>query len=346
MKFTLYPIRWVSDAIDREVFDHAELPFDIVEDVRIELVTDRFRKGTFDIFRERIGTDIVDKLESVRYALVHRYVDKTRTEEGEFVDDVELSRRSEYVVRNLAACLRLIRPMRQDALLMHGDIREDGTFDLPAFDAPPLHLLEVPEVQRLFKLRNRDCESLKTHAAEFLRGMRGEFWKFRMAVQFHELGHFQSLDWKARYLLWCSAIESLYTSHNREHQGTLVATSRIKWFLGEHISIYAPGDLSDLLNDPGITVGSIVGDLYEMRNFLAHGDRLPNEFFTEKPRRGFNGDVSKLGVLLEAASFIVRTSLLKVLADGLLEHFADAAAAETFFASQGLTNSLLRMTVP
>lgn len=108
MKFTLYPIRWVSDEVDDEIFDHDKLPFDLVEDVRIELVAQRLRKGTFDVFRERIGTDIVDKLESVRYGIVHRYVERTRSDDGEFVDDVELSRRSEQLVRNLAACLRLI----------------------------------------------------------------------------------------------------------------------------------------------------------------------------------------------------------------------------------------------
>lgn len=41
-------------------------------------------------------------------------------------------------------------------------------------------------------------------------------------------------------------------------------------------------------------------------------------------------------------SFIVRASLLKILADGLLKHFTDAAAAETLIANQGLTDSVLR----
>jgi hypothetical protein len=36
-------------------------------------------------------------------------------------------------------------------------------------------------------------------------------------------------------------------------------------------------------------------------------------------------------VLLEAASFIVRASLLEILQNGLLNHFADAATADAFF---------------
>ena len=213
---------------------------------------------------------------------------------------------------------------------------------MTGFDVPPLHLLEVPEVQKLFKLRNNDAEDLKTYAPEFLRAMRGEFWKFRMAVQFHELGHFQPLDWKARYLLWCSAIESIYTSHAWEHQGSLVATSRIKWFIGAATNIYAPGDISRLLEHPNLTVGGIVGDLYEMRNFIAHGDKIPESFFKDVVRTGFNGGVPKREMLLEGASFIIRTSLLKILRDGLKNHFADAGPAEAYFGAQNLTKSVLR----
>jgi hypothetical protein len=157
-----------------------------------------------------------------------------------------------------------------------------------------------------------------------LRGKRGEFWTFCVAVQFHELGHFQALDWKARYLLWRSAIESIYTSHDWEHQGSLVATSRIKWLLGENTSIFAPGDISNLVHDPHITIGQAVDDLFEMRNFMAHGDRIPDRFFNDAPRSGFNGQVRKWEVLTEAASFIIRASLLTIL------RFADAGPAEAY----------------
>jgi len=292
MRFTLYPIYWLSGEVDDEQFDLNKLPFDITENVRIEDVSQRFRKDAFDLGKERLGTDILKELESVRYALVHRYDPEPviDNETGEILGYKQYSESSEMLIRHVAACLRLIRPMRQHALLMRGSIRdEDGSFDVTGYDVPPLHLLEVPEVQKLFKLRNRDAYDLRTYAPEFLRGMRGEFWKFRMAVQFHELGHFQPLDWKARYLLWCSAIESIYTSHDWEHQGSLVATSRIKWFLGENTRIYAQGDISSLLEDPHLTVGQIIGDLYEMRNFMAHGDKIPDPFFTDILRNGFNG---------------------------------------------------------
>jgi hypothetical protein len=274
---------------------------------------------------------------------VHRYNPEAIVVDGEIIGEQHHGTESEKLVRMLAACLRLIRPMRLQALLMRGSVRDgDGSFDIRGFDAPPLHLIEVPEVQKLFQLRNQDANDLRFYAAQFLQGMRGEFWKFRMAVQFYDLGHFQTLDWKARFLHWCSAIESIYTSHHPEHQGKLVATSRIKWFLGENTNIYAPGDLSEFAPDPGIAVSQIVGDIYDMRNFMAHGDRIPDPYFTDDLRTGIQGCVKRWEVLLEATSFIIRSSLLKILRDALLNHFADAGPAETYFGAQGLTNSALR----
>jgi hypothetical protein len=111
--------------------------------------------------------------------------------------------------------------------------------------------------------------------------MRDGIWKFKMAVQFHELGHFQCLDWKARCLLWASAIESIFTTNSREHQGTTVATERIKWSLGDNTSIYAPGDLTEFEADPEITVGDIVNAFYNVRHHLAHGDRIPDLYFLQ-----------------------------------------------------------------
>jgi hypothetical protein len=73
MRFTLYPIYWLSDELDDEQFDLGRLPIDVTENVRIEAVSQRFREHAFDLGRERLGTDILHELEAVRYALVHRY---------------------------------------------------------------------------------------------------------------------------------------------------------------------------------------------------------------------------------------------------------------------------------
>ena len=237
--FSLYAIHGLAGGADDEQFT-ISLPFDVAESVRIENVSSLLRTDTFDLFKQRMGTDSAGRLQAVRYALVHRYEPRAfRDDEENRVGEEMIDERSSELVRNMAACLRLIRPMRQSALLMQGAVRCDETFDVEKLDHP-LEFHEVPEVQKVFMLRDRDAEELKSVAPRFLRAMREEFWKFRMAVQFHELGFFQSTQWKARYILWTSAIESIYTSHSWEHQGSLVAKERIRWFLGGGSPIYAP----------------------------------------------------------------------------------------------------------
>jgi hypothetical protein len=233
--------------------------------------------------------------------------------------------------------------MRQFALSMQGIVKEDGTFDVLGFDSP-IDLLETPDNQKLFHLRNGDADDLIKFAPRFLEAMEAGIEKFRMAAQFHELGHFQddAEAWKARYLLWSSAIESIYTSHNRDHKGSNVAKERIKWFLGESTSIYPAGNLPDGISNPNITVGAIVNDLYEVRNYLAHGDKIPDHFFRERGRSGLSGPINRMGVLFEAQSFIIRHSLLKMLRDNLTTNFAGAAESEAYFSANGLTNIQLQ----
>jgi hypothetical protein len=132
------------------------------------------------------------------------------------------------------------------------------------------------------------------------------------------------------------------TTNKRNHQGTTVATERIKWFLDGNTSIYAPGDLSEFEDDPDLTIADTVHAFYNVRNHIAHGDRIPDLYFMQKARDGLNGGVAIREVLLEAASFIVRSALLKILRDGLIAHFMDAAAAEAYFDANKLTNSKIR----
>lgn len=73
MRFTLYPIYWLSGEVDDEQFDLSRLPFDVTEDVRIEDASPQFRADAFDLGKERLGTGILEELQGVRYALVHRY---------------------------------------------------------------------------------------------------------------------------------------------------------------------------------------------------------------------------------------------------------------------------------
>jgi hypothetical protein len=250
--------------------------------------------------------------------------------------------RSQNIVAEIAACLRLIRPTSQHAQMCWGKVRPDGTLWGIGF-SNPLEFTNAPQNQRLFTVRTRDLRDLITYAPLFRIAMHGEYWKFRMAAHMHEAGHFQNADWKARFFLWTSALESLFTSKPavnwQEHSGTVVASERIKFFLEPTTLIYPPGELSSLQTATKLTVEDVIGEIYCLRNHIAHGDKVPHYYFQQSGRTDFNGDLPKYATLTEAISFIVRQSLLKILRDGLLDKFADGPSSEVYFYANGLTKT-------
>jgi hypothetical protein len=313
------------------------LPVEIAEGVTLENVSNLISPHCFDGFRAGIGTYATDRLEGVRHALIHRYEPTFMFDEEkkEVITEGMQDHASKQRVTINRALLRLIRPTREEAQSMHGNVRHDGSLDVMGFDHPA-HISEVPENQKLFSVRNEDVETLIVLAPSFLKAMRGDYWEIRMAAQFHDLGHYQNYDPRARYLLWMSAIEGLYTSV--AEQGSKLAKARISWFLGENTSIYPRGELHDLIKEPNIKIGDILDDLYLMRNCISHGDRLDNRYFAVK-RNDLTGGLPLFGVLTEAASFIIRHSLLKILREGLMDHFTSPAESAAYFAANRLSKT-------
>jgi hypothetical protein len=335
-RIALYPIPGIAQGWDDEPFDVSALPATIVPNVTVENTSSFLNEDAFDWLKGEMGRHDLDAMRSIHYAIVHRYQPKAIDIAG------ESDRTAEALVRNLSACMRLIRPMRQRASFMRGVVQSDGKLQVGHFEHPS-DSADVPDVQKLFVLRNRDLDHFKKVGHDFLRAMEGEFWKFRLAVQLHEAGHFSHLYWKGRFSLWCSAVEALFTSNTKGHRGSLVAKERIKWFLGTTTSIYAPGDFpsSSLDELPSITIGEVIDDFYELRNCVAHGDKTPERFSKDK-RAGLSQNVTLLEVLHEAISFIIRASLLRILDDNLLSHFANGPASERYFGGYDLTHSALK----
>ena len=332
-RVTIYPIAGLAGSWEDEPFDESKLPAAIVPDVTVENVSPMFKDDTWNFFEGEIGKRDLEVLRRIKHAIVHRYSSR-RYGTG------ELEQQSATLVHNLAACLRLIRPMRQYALVINGPLQADGTISVQSFDHP-IHLMEIPRIQKGFSLRNRDVAELQSRAANFLNAMAGEYWKFRMPVSLYEAGHFQDRFWKSRLFLWSSAIEAIFTSQtpDREHSGSRVAKARIKWFLGANTKIYAPGDVPSFAPQKEPTIADVIDDLYEVRNCIAHGDKVPDRFFVQISIAP--DPINRLATLEEAASFIVRASLLKILKDNLLNYFKGGPESQLYFKANGLIRSQL-----
>jgi len=341
-KFTFYPIERISRGIQRggvddEDFDPAILPYKITDLLTIEDVSTLIAEDEFDIYRPVLGKYLHDHI-NIKHAIVHRFpryeIDASNHIIKFEVDMVNLSRN---LVGSAAACLRLIRPTTQYLGLFHGDL-EDGKFRRIGFDTPVDGLMN-PISHRTLGFRTSDAETLKFYLPLFLKGMSGPFWKFQMAVKMHESGHFQN-DSRAKFFLWTTAVESLFTT--KSQQGSLVGSERIKSFLGPKSPIYPPGELSSVYINPNHTVEEVVGELYCLRNHIAHGDRIP-PYYSQQPGRQdiYSGDIARFEMLLEAISFIIRHSLLKILSDNLVDEFADASSTDAYFGAKNLNKKAL-----
>lgn len=328
----LYPILGVTGVWLDEPFDLSQLPATILPGVTIEDGKTFFNAKSFDLWNDHISKRERESLERVRFAIVCRYDDDYGG------PNYQTDKTAKATVRLMGACLTLIRPMQQDAAIIAGKILPNSTVYVQSFDIPVE--IAVPAVQKLFRLRNRDVTRLQRVAPLFMEAVHGDFWKFRSSVELHDWGHFHHLYWKARFSLWCSAIEALYTSNAPEHKDSLVAKERIKWFLGPDTRIYEAGDIRDGQQEVTTTVGEVVDDVYELRNVIAHGDKTPDKFWVTA-RIEYGEAVTLAEMLTEAASRIIRASLLRILEDNLLQYFADGPASEAFFGKQGLTRSLL-----
>ena len=231
-KISLFPI-----TVDRLWIPGDEPPPDETsrileeENLTVENVSSMIKPGAFSLWQRdcMLAKDTIDALQSVSFAIAHRYSATTDR-------DPQLEEYSAELVDSAVACLSLVRPTRKSrAGRIVGSVNADGILDPQSFNAH--EPAEVPEVQKLFSIRNRDVVSLRTILPEFLRlypkdsegRIKDEYEPLRMAVQLYEQAYAIHY-WKARHILWWAAIESLYG--NAEH----AAMARIFAFFGKKVS--------------------------------------------------------------------------------------------------------------
>jgi hypothetical protein len=339
-KLTLYPIYDVAQQWDDEPFDFRLLPFQLCDSLSIRDVSPLLDEHeTFGIVELALSPEDVKKMRNMHYAIVHEYEDAKDYVSSSQTETPD--QRSEILTRNAAACLTIIRPMRQAAMLAQGTLSENGYLILNHFEHPIA--LETPMLHRLFHLRMSDAEDLRELLPTFLEAYSNNIVKFKMAVEFYWTGHHTYQFWKPRFLLWVSALEAIYTSQSNEHKGKLVATERIKFFLGENTPIYNQRDLPVATKLPHYEVGDIVEHIYNIRNCIAHGERIPDEYFSKFGRTHLGGEaVSSIDVLFESLNFMVRATLIKIMRQKMLSEFRDGDSASAYFKSFGLVNSELQ----
>ena len=284
------------------------------ENLSIENVSHLITPSTFSLWTKdcHVSKDTANALQNVEYAIVHRYSSPTERE-------TDLDGHSTELVNLAVACLALVRPTRKSRVMnVPGVIRVDGTLDPQGFTATH-DPAEVPEIQKLFTVRKKDIDVLSSVLPEFIHlyqkddqgRMKDVYEPLRMAVQLYEQAYALSY-WKARHILWWSAIEALYGNSEDAAMARIYALFGNKNLLdGYNCPIYEKEDIpSCYYPSPESlhTLGRMVPLIYEVRNASAHGQKVPDSHFS--PVAHPFGNTVGIDALAEAATFIIRNDLL------------------------------------
>ena len=313
-------------------------PYEILpsENLTIENVSHLVTPDTFSLWKKgcNVSKRTAESLDSIKFAIVRRHSSSDSSDGGP-------ETYSTWLIDCAASCLALIRPTRRGhAMHIRGIVKADGTLDPQGFSARE-DLVDVPEVQKLFAVREEDVKVLISILPDFMQLYRkdqngrltDDYEPLRMAIQLYGEGYLLSY-WKASHILWWSAIEALY-GNNED-----AATARIYSFFGNKslanghkCVIYEKGDIpSCFFPSPDClhTLGKMVSLIYEVRNASAHGQKVADSHFAMVPHP-FGQGVTGLSTLAEAATFIIRKTVIEVLRRGLRERFIDRSAREDFW---------------
>jgi hypothetical protein len=309
------------------------------ENLTIENVSHLITPTTFSLWKTGclVSKDTSEGLESVDFAIVHRYSSPQER-------NPELDKHSTELIDFAASCLALIRPTRRNrATHIPGVIRADGTFHPHGFSARG-DLADVPEVQKLFAIREYDISLLTSILPEFIQLYRkdedgkvtDDYEPLRMAVQLYGEAYALSY-WKARHILWWSAIEALYGNNEDVAMARIYALFGNKSLVdGYNCPIYEEGDIPScycVSPESMHKLGEMVPRIYKVRNASAHGEKVPDIHFGPVPHP-FGQDVMGLDTLAEAATFIVRKTVIEILRRKWRDEFKDRDAREHFWLYQ------------
>jgi hypothetical protein len=305
------------------------------ENLTAEDVSRLINPDTFSLWRKDcfISQETAQSLDNVKYALVHRY-------SSEHERDDELEKHSTELLNLTVACLALVRPTRRNrAMNIRGLMKADGAFYPHGFSFAH-QPAEVPQIQKLFTIRKRDVDLLSSVLPEFIKlyqkdaqgNLKDEYEPLRMAVQLYSQAY-AIPDWKLRHILWWSAIEALYGNNEDAAKARIYAFFGNKNLLdGYRHPVYESGDIPPYsFSSPESvrTLGMMVPVLYEVRNASAHGQKVPDVHFSEVPHP--LGPTPGIDALAEAATFIIRKTVIAILQSGLREKFRDRDSREVFW---------------
>jgi hypothetical protein len=294
---------------DNDDFSSKDLPFEVWPGVYLAYIHEQMENTDFSLWaREYLSKEDVKKIQAWQYALVN-YYDEEQYLHG---DSEALSRE---LVHRIFIGLRIVRPSSVPYQYLHAQIGPDGGFEPSGFMRAEMRLTVFP-CDSWAPVRRKDAEMLKAIVPALLEAYKTDCQPVIRAMRILEVGYISEFP-DVKQLMWAIGLESLFTSD--KHSGAQLAIRRIRQFLGSKTRVYEQSDFQRHVSVPALTLKNVLGDIYDVRNKLAHGEWIPKEYL-DKP--GYPRGARSYGdILLEATGIILRLALIKILRESLLETF-------------------------
>jgi hypothetical protein len=297
-KFTAVPLFFDFNA-------RPNIPFQLTSDIVVDSLKGRLSTNNFMVWDKFVAERTIEFFTQMDSALVHRFYSSPGTGQKE--------EESKDRLHKIFVCLRMIRPTRTPFAVVQFKLKDDHQPDVFSFiEADDPVSLILPESEVLNHFNGNDLVKLRDLLPKFFAVDSATDTEYvRRAIRYYETGYSELHDPVLQFTVWMMGIESLFSGSENVHE-PLAVQNRIKDAIGSE-DIYRDFADRDLYHAETVLVSDIVKDLFTMRNHLVHGGWVPNEWINRKMRDSISGPaVNYADVLREAASFILRAGILKV----------------------------------
>lgn len=294
----ILPISWDVNSVgplpilpDRGVF---------LEDIR-KLLTPR----NFELWQENLSKNQRTQLSAANVALIHRFESTGHIGKEE--------QESKSLLDGVTACLRIVRPTSARFQTIQLKYLSDGNVDVFRFTHPHDNPPNGPQSDALNRIRQEDIARLQKVIRPFLRLAGDGPDHVLRAARYFLIGYSEIYEPIAQVLMWVAGIEAML-SHG-ESSMPPVTPDKLLDVIHPQWNIYEDSGIEEFMGAT-VRVGDVARDVFDLRNRLAHGGGIPDEWAKKTSRPAFSGSIEYAEMLREASAAILRKLLMDWLVAG------------------------------
>jgi len=313
-KVSIVPLLWRNSQLEQN------LPFDLGNGLSIENMSSLIQSDLHSTVEE-YQREEQKKFKDWSVCWVHRY-------EGSYSDS---GRKSLTLLWYVLAHLRLIVPHKTN-LGHHLQARLENARLVAEHSSWTLDTIWLEDCERAssIEIKMEHLEKLKSWLPWVIKFQASweDFYPLYISVYWSEKAYLEE-DPKIRHLLRVMALEALVSSE-KDYGKISLFLPRLKKLLDAGTDLYEQYRC-DLEPDlPKLILNDVVEDVWKLRHKIAHGDKIPSDWISQRTRGGTRRTLTYADTLGEASASMVALAWRKIIDSGLQATFANKSRMEKY----------------